>query len=63
MHILILFAPTEFLTSHVNQDCDDLSHESWQIWHYFIGEKSVGCMYVTSTFSTSLSACSDFIIS
>jgi hypothetical protein len=33
------------------------------IWHYFIGEKSVGRMYVTSTLFTSLSACSDFIIS
>jgi hypothetical protein len=33
------------------------------IRHYFIGEKSVGCMYVTSTFSTSLSVCSDFTIS
>jgi len=31
-----------------------------QIRHYFIGEKSVGCMYVESTFSTSLLACSDF---
>jgi hypothetical protein len=31
--------------------------------HYFIAEKSVGCMYVDSTFSTSLLACSDFAIS
>jgi len=35
----------------------------WLTGHYFIGEKSVGCMYVESTFSTSLSACSDFTIS
>jgi len=31
--------------------------------HYFIGEKSLGCMYVESTFSTSFSLCSDFPIS
>ena len=31
--------------------------------HYFIDEKSVGCMYVTSTFSTSLLACSALITS
>jgi hypothetical protein len=51
------------LTSHVNPDCDDLSHESRQIWHYFIGEKSVERMYVTSIFSTSWLARSDFAIS
>jgi len=28
--------------------------------HYFIGEKSLGRIYVESTFSTSLSVCSDF---
>jgi hypothetical protein len=34
-----------------------------QIRHYFIGEKSVGRMYVESIFSTSLLACSDLITS
>jgi hypothetical protein len=34
-----------------------------QMWHYFIGEKSVGCMYVTSTFSVVLLACSDLTTS
>jgi hypothetical protein len=37
--------------------------ETAHLARYFVGEKSVGCMYVTSTFSTNLSACSDFIIS
>jgi hypothetical protein len=37
--------------------------ESRQNRHYFIGEKSVGRMYVESIFSTSLSACSDLITS
>jgi len=32
-------------------------------WRYFIGEKSAGCMYVESSFSTSLLACSDLITS
>ena len=36
---------------------------SRRISHYFIGEKTVGRMYVESTYSTSLSACSAFIIS
>jgi hypothetical protein len=31
--------------------------------HYFIGEKSVGRMYIRSTFSTRLSASSDLIAS
>jgi len=40
------------------------SHQrSCQIRHYFIGENSVGCMYVTSTFSTVFSLCSDFTTS
>jgi len=30
--------------------------------HYFIGEKSVGRMYITSTFSTSLLAGSEFFL-
>ena len=34
-----------------------------QIQRYFMGEKSVGRMYVESSFSTSLSACSDLITS
>jgi hypothetical protein len=33
------------------------------IQHYFIGEKSVGCMYVTSTLSVVLLACSDLMTS
>jgi hypothetical protein len=41
----------------------DLSDETCHIRHYFIGGKSVACMYVESIFSTSLSACSDFTIS
>jgi hypothetical protein len=36
--------------------------ESCPIPHYFIGEKSVGRMYITSTFSTSLLACSEFFL-
>src|SRR5580693_6907439 len=32
----------------------------WGLPHYFIGEKSVGRMYVESTFSTVFSVCSDF---
>jgi len=32
----------------------------WPIWHYFIGEKSVGRIYTTSIFSTSLVAGSEF---
>jgi hypothetical protein len=39
-----------------NRSPVDLSGESGHIRHYFIGEKSVGCMYVQSIFSTSLSA-------
>jgi hypothetical protein len=38
-------------------------HETWGTLYYFIGENSVGCMYVTSTFSTVFSACSDFTTS
>src|ERR1700691_3516445 len=36
---------------------------SCRIRHYFIGEKSVGRMYVESAFSTSLLDCSDFTTS
>jgi len=38
--------------------CDRLPEEA----PYFIEEKSVGCMYVESTFSTSFSVCSDLDI-
>ena len=34
-----------------------------RIRYYLNGEKFVGCMYVTSTFSTVFSACSDFTTS
>ena len=38
-------------------------NEACQTLHYFVGEKSAGRMKVEFTFSTSLSACSDFTIS
>ena len=34
-----------------------------EVAHYFIGEKSVGRMYVRSIFSTFLLACSDLMTS
>jgi len=37
--------------------------ESCQVRHYFMGEKSVGRIFVVSIFSTSLLACSDLITS
>jgi len=53
-------APKPFFTgTALRRDGDRLRRGA----SYFIGEKSVGRMYVVSALSNSLSPCSDFMIS